>query len=70
MKGMFLDKAHLVAHRSGGDREANNLVLVFGTHHAMLDSGKIRIEGTAAEPRFIDAQGRDFGQRFQAGRPY
>ncbi len=64
---MFLEKAHLVAHASGGHREADNLLLLCSEHHAFLDDGVIRVEGTAAEPRFLDRDGRDLAMR---GRPF
>ena len=64
---LFLEKAHLVAHASGGDREADNLVLLCSLHHSFLDSGVFHIVGTAATPRFIDAKGRDFATRYDPG---
>jgi hypothetical protein len=66
---MFLDKAHLVEHRCGGSREADNLLLLCSRHHDLFDWGYIRIAGTAAKPSFIDPQGRDLAQRF-ARRDY
>ncbi len=63
---MFLEKAHLVAHASGGDREADNLVLLCSLHHAFLDMGVIRIVGTASKPRFFDEKGNDLGTRYEA----
>jgi len=63
----FLEKAHVVAHASGGDREADNLVLLCSLHHLFLDVGTISMSGTAAEPKFFDALGRDFAQRYEPG---
>ncbi len=64
---LFLEKAHLVAHASGGDREADNLVLLCSLHHSFLDTGVLHIEGSAAKPRFIDREGRDFAKRYEPG---
>jgi len=64
---MFLEKAHLVAHASGGDREAENLVLLCSLHHFFLDTGVLHIVGTAAKPRFFDEKGRDFATRYDPG---
>ena len=64
---MFLELAHLVAHASGGDREADNLVLLCSLHHRFLDGGTIRMEGTASKPHFLDALGRDFAKRYEPG---
>lgn len=62
---LFLEKAHLLAHASGGDREADNLVLLCSLHHFFLDTGILHIVGTAAAPRFFDAKGRDFATRYE-----
>jgi hypothetical protein len=64
---MFLEMAHLWAHASGGDREADNLVLLCSRHHGFLDSGRITLVGTAASPRFYDGEGRDMSQRYDPG---
>ena len=64
---MFLEMAHLVPHASGGDREADNLVLLCSLHHRLFDGGTIRMEGTASKPRFLDALGRDLGERYEPG---
>lgn len=64
---MFLEKAHLVPHASGGDREADNLVLLCSLHHFFFDQGYIRLVGTAAKPRFFDDEGRDLGCRYDVG---
>ena len=60
---IFLEKAHIVAHASGGSREADNLILLCSLHHWMLDEGWIRLRGTASSPIFIDPQGRDIANR-------
>jgi hypothetical protein len=65
----FLDFAHLVPHALRGSREADNLVLLCGRHHGMLDSGLLRLEGTAAHPEFRDLCGNDLSKRFQATDP-
>ena len=59
----FLEMAHLVAHASGGCREAANLVLLCFVHHGMFDRGELRMEDTASAPRFFDAQGRELAVR-------
>lgn len=54
---VFLEMAHLVAHVSGGDREADNLVLLCSRHHRQFDAGEIRLSGSAASPQFQDFSG-------------
>lgn len=64
---MFLERAHLWAHASGGDREAENLVLLCSTHHWFLDSGWLKLVGTASNPRFFDDRGEDMAKRYEPG---
>jgi len=64
---LFLEHAHIVAHASGGSREADNLLLLCSLHHGFLDGDFIRLTGTAAKPVFLDPQGRDFGTRWLPG---
>ena len=64
---MFLEKAHLWAHASGGDREAENLVLLCSTHHWFLDRGSIKVVGTASKPQFFDSNGEDMAKRYEPG---
>ncbi len=52
----WLDLAHLVPHRAGGSREADNLVLLCGVHHRALDAGTLE-----AIPVRDDSLGRDEG---------
>jgi hypothetical protein len=61
---VYLELAHVVAHARGGDREANNLVLLCHEHHRMLDAGLMRMVGPADAPRFLDRDGNEIGQRF------
>lgn len=65
----FLDYAHLIPHALRGSREADNLVLLCSRHHGMLDSGLLRLHGTAAHPEFRDLFGNDLSRRFQARDP-
>ncbi|MBL9086699.1 MAG: HNH endonuclease [Planctomycetia bacterium] len=60
---IFLEKAHLVAHASGGHREADNLILLCTVHHTFFDGGIIRMEGTASKPVFRDREGWDLADR-------
>ena len=60
---MFLEKSHLVAHASGGHREADNLILLCSVHHTFFDCGLIRMEGTACKPVFRDREGWDLADR-------
>lgn len=60
---MFLEKAHLVAHASGGHREADNLILLCSLHHTLFDGGLIRMEGSASKPIFRDREGWDLADR-------
>lgn len=61
---MFVEMAHLVSHRSGGSREAENLLLLCSAHHTDFDEGWLTVEGTAASPRFFDRSGNDLAVRF------
>jgi hypothetical protein len=65
-RGIFLDRAHIVAHARGGSREIECLIVLCTYHHLLLDSGKLRLEGTAENPRFYDEQGRDLARRLEA----
>jgi hypothetical protein len=65
-RGIFLEKAHVVAHSHGGGREADDLLGLCSYHHRLLDSGRMRMEGTAANPRFFDEEGRDLSHRLGA----
>ncbi len=58
-----LEKAHIVAHASGGHREADNLILLCSEHHVFFDCGVIRLEGTASSPVFLDREGRNLAER-------
>lgn len=60
---IFVEMAHLVAHRFGGGREADNLLLLCSAHHKDFDSGWLTVEGTAAHPRFFDRSGNDLSER-------
>ena len=60
---MFVEMAHVVAHASGGDREAENLLLLCSDHHGLLDEGRMLLTGTAKAPRFFDDAGRDLALR-------
>ncbi len=66
MHTMFLEMAHLWAHASGGDREADNLILLCSTHHFFLDYGSITLVGTAAKPQFF-SDGEDMAKRYEPG---
>lgn len=60
---LFLELAHIIAHASGGSREADNLLLLCSAHHEMFDLGGMRLEGTATQPKFFDWRGRPMGER-------
>ncbi len=49
---MFLQLAHVEAHRFGGSRELDNLILLCPTHHAMFDGGWLGIERNGRGFRF------------------
>jgi hypothetical protein len=64
---LFLEHAHIHAHARGGSREADNLILLCSFHHDMFDSSGILFTGTAAQPVFLDRQGRDLAGRWGQG---
>lgn len=57
----WLDFAHLRAHRHGGSREADNLLLLCGVHHRALDAGllRVRVEGGRLRFRLPGGQERE-----------
>ncbi len=65
---IFVEMAHLVAHRFGGDREAGNLLLLCSAHHRDFDDGWLTVTGAASDPRFLDRSGNDLALRFERGR--
>ena len=53
--GIWGQTAHVVPHAAGGDREAGNLVLLCGTHHSLLDAGRLRFAGRGPDGvTFVD----------------
>lgn len=52
-RDVFVQKAHIHAHRFGGSREAHNLIDLCWRHHLMFDHRWIRITGTAERPQFF-----------------
>lgn len=65
----YLEYCHIKPHSKGGSREADNLLLLCPTHHALLDARWIRVKGTAAEPVFyLKEVGRDGKTRWRRVR--
>jgi hypothetical protein len=60
---VYLEHAHLKAHRLGGSREADNLPGLCRKHHDQLDKGYIRFSGTVDQPKFTTYDDRDLSQR-------
>ena len=60
---MWLHRSHRVAHRDGGNREAEQLDLLCPYHHFLYESGRIRINGPADAPVVTDAHGRPSTER-------
>jgi hypothetical protein len=60
---IFLTLSHRKPHREGGSREADNLDLLCGWHHALYEQGRIFIEGSAAAPVIRTWDGRIIGGR-------
>lgn len=56
-KDIWVQKAHLVAHRFGGSREAYNILDLCWYHHWLYDLHRIRISGTADKPIFSTPDG-------------
>jgi len=69
---IWIEHAHVVPHRRGGSREADNLVYLCRQHHVLFDEGVLEILGTAKRPRFrVRDQGAASGStrgRGQAAR--
>jgi hypothetical protein len=63
---IWVDRAHHVPHREGGDREASNLHLLCKRHHKLFDLGRFFIRGTPENPLFFTPDGRPIDGR----RPY
>ena len=66
-RDVFVQKAHLRAHRFGGSREADNILDLCWMHHQLLDYSRIRITGTAENPIFSTYDGDVVRER---GPPY
>ena len=49
---IFLNNAHIRAHRRGGSREARNLLSLCREHHALYDLGFLKVSGTPEKPVF------------------
>jgi len=60
--GIWMEMAHLIAHRDGGCREIWNLIYLCLFHHDLYDRGLLKIEGTAENPVFRDADGNVLGE--------
>jgi len=74
---VFLDFAHVRAHRDGGSREVHNLFRFCSKHHRMFDEGLFTWTGTVEEPVFVDMRGRvmtgpppESGDPAPRGRPW
>lgn len=55
---IWMNKAHVVAHRHGGSREEGNLVYLCREHHVLLDLGKLELGGTPERPTFSTPEQR------------
>lgn len=55
---IWMNKAHVVAHRDGGSREEENLVYLCREHHVLLDMGLLVMAGTAERPVFTTPEQR------------
>lgn len=67
---VFVQRAHLKAHRFGGSREADNLVELCWMHHMMLDFSRVVIKGDAEKPLYYTYDGdliRERGPPFGGG---
>lgn len=69
--GAWVEFMHVAeAHRDGGSREADNLVLGCSTHHVLLDAGVIRFGGWRdGKPVFLDRNGREIRRGSVEQRP-
>jgi hypothetical protein len=64
---IWIQAAHIRAHRHGGCREAWNHLRLCFMHHALFDYGLMKFEGTATDPVFRTADGRIIGSCTKAG---
>lgn len=58
-----LHYAHIVPFRHGGLPTRENIILLCSVHNQMMDSGLLRITGTASDAQFLDARGRPYVDR-------
>jgi hypothetical protein len=58
---IWIQAAHIKAHRQGGCREAWNHLRLCFMHHALFDYGFMKCEGTATDPIFRTMDGRIIG---------
>ena len=58
---IWIQAAHIKAHRHGGCREASNNLRLCFRHHALFDYGLMKFEGTAEDPIFRTVDGRIIG---------
>jgi hypothetical protein len=58
---IWIQAAHIKAHRHGGCREAWNHLRLCFMHHALFDYGFMKFEGTATDPVFRTVDGRIIG---------
>jgi hypothetical protein len=70
----FLEYAHILAHASGGGRDAPNLLRLCHAHHVQFDAGYLvfcgwRPDEDHARPTFSDARGDPIGTVRRAGAP-
>ena len=64
---IWIQAAHIKAHRHGGCREAWNHLRLCFMHHALFDYGFMKFEGTAQDPVFRTADGRIIGGSSRPG---
>jgi len=60
---IWIEFAHVLPHREGGSREAQNLVYLCRRHHLLYDAGLLSIEGDADAPRFRTSSGESLEGR-------
>jgi hypothetical protein len=64
---IWIQAAHIKAHRHGGCREAWNQLRLCLRHHTLFDYGLIKFEGAAEDPVFRTADGRIIGGASRPG---
>jgi hypothetical protein len=57
----WVDVHHIQLRSEGGDHGEDNLIVLCESHHSAIHDGRLILEGTAASPSFLHADGTRYG---------